>query len=153
MSDLTVVPGAAVELHFTLRLTDGNVIDTTENAEPARMVVGDGQLPEGFERHLLGLRGGEHVRVEIAAAQAFGPRRIENVRRMARSQFGRLDLEEGTIVSFAEPTGTELPGVVQSVEEEAVLVDFNHPLAGRTIDFEAFVVSVKPPVGEAVSGT
>ena len=80
--------------------------------------------------------------IPIAAENAFGERNDANVRRMPRDDFaGVEDLSEGLIVSFAGPGG-ELPGVVQAVYEQTVVVDFNHPLAGRDIVFDVAIISV-----------
>jgi len=130
-------------LHFSLKLTDGSVIDETRGGDPAEFVVGDGNLLPGFERALLGAQAGEQRMVVLPAEHAFGVPNPDNVRRMPRTAFAGMALEPGTIVSFAEPSGSELPGVVRRVEPESVEVDFNHPLAGREILFEATIITVE----------
>lgn len=138
-----VAEGRRVRLHFSLKLADGSVIDETRGGDPAEFVVGDGNLLPGFEAALLGAEAGEQRLVVLPPEHAFGEPNPENIRRMPRSAFAGMTLEPGTIVSFAEPSGSELPGVVKRIGPESVEVDFNHPLAGREILFEATIIAVE----------
>ena len=132
-----------VTLHFSLLLESGEEIDTTRRGQPATFMVGDGSLLPGFERALLGLTAGSDEQLRIPAADAFGEPREENVRLIPRHQFSRgIDLEPGVVVSFAS-TGGELPGVVRSLQGDLVVVDFNHPLAGRDLIFDVTILKVE----------
>ena len=136
-------PGTAVTLHFSLLLDSGEEVDTTRRGHPATFVFGDGTLPSGFERALTGLQAGDDVVLEIAPEDGFGNRVAANVRTLSRSRFAAdIALEAGLVVSFAAPDG-ELPGVVTAVKGDAVVVDFNHPLAGRRLRFDVSVLSVR----------
>ncbi len=139
----TVGPGMRVRLHFTLSLEDGAVIDSTRTREPAEFEVGDGNLLPGFEAALFGLGVGDTKLVVLAPRDAFGERLIGNVRELPASAFADMQVEPGTIVSFAEPSGSELPGVVEAINGDRVRVDFNHPLAGRNIRFEVQILAVE----------
>jgi len=136
-------PGTRVTLHFSLLLDSGEEVDTTRRGGPATFEVGDGSLLEGFERALFGLRAGADAQLELPPAEAFGEHRPDNVQLLSRDRFpADIDLEAGTVVSFAAADG-ELPGVVRRLFEKAVEVDFNHPLAGRTITFDVSIVRVE----------
>lgn len=133
-----------VTLHFALRLADGSQVDSTFDAEPATLEMGDGNLPEGFEKHLLGLSAGDKRTVTVAPEDAFGQVNPANVQRFKKEQFAQTgDLETGMVVSFQDAAGSELPGVISSIEDEQVLVDFNHPLAGKALDFEVEIIAVE----------
>jgi len=141
-STVAIVPGARVTLHFSLSLEGGAEIDSTRPRAPATFVVGDGTLPPGVERKLLGLTAGTEARLEIEPSDAFGEPSAENVRFMPRAQFApSMALEPGLVVSFRAPDG-ELPGVVRALEGDLVVVDFNHPLAGRSLLFEVSILDV-----------
>nr|WP_051091022.1 FKBP-type peptidyl-prolyl cis-trans isomerase [Kushneria aurantia] len=135
-----------VTIHFTLRLEDGSEVDTTRGKRAAEFAFGDGNLPPGFEKPIRGMRAGDTRTVEVAPEHAFGPWNPHNVQRLKRSDFSNQDeLEEGVVMSFADPAGGgELPGVVRAMDEQGVEVDFNHPLAGRTLTFEVEVLEVAP---------
>lgn len=145
-SERRIRSGDRVTLHFSLLLDSGEEIDTTRRGEPATLEIGDGNLLPGFEQALLGMRAGDAAQLRIEAADAFGTHRAENVQLLPRGQFkAELTPEPGLIVSFAGPGG-ELPGVVSRVMDGSVEVDFNHPLAGRTIVFDVSILDVSDPL-------
>ncbi len=155
MSNLIVTddPGvirdqSEVTLHFELRLSDGQVIDSNFAANPATLRIGDGNLPVGFEQYLMGLRAGDRRTFQVEADDAFGEHRADNVHRFSREQFRErvadAELEVGLLVSFAAPND-ELPGTVSQVADDFVLVDFNHPLAGYVILFDVEIIAVAFP--------
>lgn len=139
-----VGPDTRVTLHFSILLETGEEVDSTRRSRPATFTVGDGSLLPGFEQVLFGLSAGADEQIPIAARDGFGEQREENLRFMPIAQFaGDLVPEPGLVVSFAGPGG-ELPGVVRSVEGELVVVDFNHPLAGKNLIFDVSILKVEP---------
>ena len=140
---LKVGPGTRINLHFRLALDDGKEIDSTFDKGPASFVYGDGSLLPGVERKLLGLNAGETGSFEIAPEDAFGQPNPSNIQQFARGEFGLdVPLEPGLVLSFADAKQQELPGVVSKVEGEWVTIDFNHPLAGRTLVFDVEIIAV-----------
>ncbi|WP_104204430.1 FKBP-type peptidyl-prolyl cis-trans isomerase [Billgrantia saliphila] len=144
MSEFRIDEGMEVTLHFTLKLEDGTVVDSTRDKAPATFQVGDGNLPPGFEYPLKGMTDGESGSFEITPEHGFGQHNPQNVQMLSRDDFDEIEPEVGTVMSFADPAGGELPGVITAVGERQVEVDFNHPLAGRTLTFEVEVIDVKP---------
>jgi FKBP-type peptidyl-prolyl cis-trans isomerase SlpA len=140
--------GARVTLHFAILLDSGEEIDTTRRGKPATFVMGDGSLLPGFEEALLGMRAGDDAQIELAPEQAFGQHRRENVQLIRRERFSEVELEPGLIVSFAAADG-ELPGVIRRIFDETVEIDFNHPLAGRSIVFDVSIIAVEDAGNEA----
>lgn len=136
--------GTGVTLHFTLKLEDGTVVDSTRDKSPASFQLGDGNLPPGFEHPLKGLEAGDTGSFEIAPEHAFGQHNPQNIQLLKRDDFENDEPEVGMLMSFADAAGGELPGVIKRIEGEQVEVDFNHPLAGRTLTFEVEVLAVKP---------
>ncbi|WP_062268583.1 FKBP-type peptidyl-prolyl cis-trans isomerase [Endozoicomonas arenosclerae] len=143
MSDVVVGPGKQVTLHFALKLEDGQVVDSNFEGQPASFVVGDGNLPQGFEQVIYGLTAGDQGSYRIPPAGAFGMPNPENIREFARDTFsGDMDLQEGLVVSFADAANSELAGVVTGLTESHVEVDFNHPLAGKELLFEVKILNI-----------
>ncbi|MYA16052.1 MAG: peptidylprolyl isomerase [Gammaproteobacteria bacterium] len=144
--DLAVGPGTRVTPHFSIHLATGEEIDTTRRGKPAVFAVGDGKLPEGSERALVGLRPGDDERIPIAPADGFGLRKKANIRTLPKDNFPNAsDLVPGMMIAFAA-TGSEsgeLPGVVTSASSDTVMVDFNHPLAGRDLVFHVTILKVE----------
>lgn len=144
MSAMTITHGSKVTLHFALKLDNGQVVDSTfEQPTPATFVLGDGNLLPGFEQFLLGLSAGAHETFTVTPEYAFGQPNPQNTQEMKRSQFPvDMPVAPGLMVSFADAQGAELPGVISHVEGDWVTVDFNHPLAGKTLQFEVHIIEV-----------
>ncbi|MCS3469913.1 FKBP-type peptidyl-prolyl cis-trans isomerase SlpA [Pseudomonas sp. JUb42] len=132
-----------VTLHFALRLENGDTVDSTFDKAPATFKVGDGSLLPGFEAALFGFKAGDKRTLEVLAENAFGQPNPQNVQIMPRSQFQGMELSEGLLVIFNDAANTELPGVVKAFDEAQVTIDFNHPLAGKTLTFEVEIFEVK----------
>lgn len=144
MSNPDIGPGTTVTLHFRLSLEDGVVIDSTFEKAPAEFTVGDGKLLPGFERKLMGMRVGEKQAFTVLPEDGFGQPNPNNVQSFRPDVFSEdMELAEGLVVSFADATRAELPGVVKSISADEVIVDFNHPLAGRNILFEVEILAVE----------
>ncbi len=145
-----VAAGSKVSLNFSLSLSDGTLVDSNFDKPPASFVVGDGSLLPGFEETLFGKGAGDEVDVVLPEEQSFGALNPENVQVLPRRKFARLlanstdPVVAGTVLSFADAGGFEIPGVVKSIDEDTLVMDFNHPLAGREIRFQAKIVSVIP---------
>lgn len=137
--------GATVTLHVSLTLEDGRIAESTFGGEPHTFTVGDGSLLPGLELALYGLRPGDTQRLVLHPAQAYGLRDPAKRQQMPRAAFAPdLDLEPGVIIGFTGSAGEELPGTILAVAENAVDVDFNHPLAGHAITFEVEIIDVIP---------
>lgn len=143
MTDIRINHDTEVTLHFTLKLPNGDVIDTTTDKTPATFKVGDGSLLPGFEQSLFGLKAGDQRSFDIEPERGFGPGNPQNMQTVPRDQFNEMDLEPGLLVIFRDAAGGELPGVVKTIHDITVEVDFNHPLAGKVITFDVEIIDVK----------
>ncbi|BBP79446.1 peptidylprolyl isomerase [Pseudomonas gingeri NCPPB 3146 = LMG 5327] len=132
-----------VTLHFALHLENGDTVDSTFDKTPATFKVGDGSLLPGFEAALFGFKAGDKRSLTIPAENAFGQPNPQNVQIIPRSQFQGMELSEGLLVIFNDAANTELPGVVKAFDDVEVTVDFNHPLAGKTLTFDVEIFEVK----------
>lgn len=144
MSPLSIGPATRVSLHFSLRLENGDIVDSNFDGDPASFTVGDGSLLPGFERRLFGLHSGEQAEYRIPPEDAFGQPNPANVQHFARSQFAGTELAEGLVISFADAQQAELPGIVRAFDDDEVTIDFNHPLAGLPLLFSVQIVDVQP---------
>ncbi|MFT6656401.1 MAG: FKBP-type peptidyl-prolyl cis-trans isomerase SlpA [Marinomonas primoryensis] len=140
-----VKKSSRVTLHFELSLEDGQIVDSNFAQIPAGFVFGDGSLLPDFELALLGMSVGQEASYVMSPEKAFGAHNTNNLQRMPRSQF-TMDLEEGMVVSFADMKKNELPGVIADIGEKEVVVDFNHPLAGRSLTFRVQIVAIEEAV-------
>lgn len=145
MSDDVITGESEVLMHFDLKLEDGSAADSTRvNNKPAKLVMGDGSLTDNFERCLLGLKEGDKKSFTLAPEDAFGMPNPDNIYHLERSRFELEEgVQEGMIIGFSQPDGSELPGIIRSVAGDSVTVDFNHPLAGQTVIFDVEILAVR----------
>lgn len=142
--ELRIGPDKEVTLHFALKLENGDVVDSTFDKQPATFKVGDGSLLPGFEAALYGFKAGDKRSLQVAPENAFGQPNPQNVQVMPRSQFEGMELSEGLLIIFNDAANAELPGVVKAFDEQQVTIDFNHPLAGKTLSFDVEIIEVRP---------
>lgn len=143
MTDVRIGPNKEVTLHFALKLENGDVVDSTFDKQPATFKVGDGNLLPGFESALFGFKAGDKRTVQVLPEQGFGQPNPQNVQIMPRSQFQGMELSDGLLVIFNDAANAEQPGVVKAFDDSQVTIDFNHPLAGKTLSFEVEIIAVK----------
>lgn len=143
MTDLRIGPDKEVTLHFALKLENGDVVDSTFDKQPATFKVGDGNLLPGFEAALYGFKAGDKRSLQIEPENAFGQPNPQNVQVMPRGQFNDMELSEGLLIIFNDAANTELPGIVKAFDEQQVTIDFNHPLAGKTLSFDVEIIEVR----------
>ncbi|MEH6464584.1 MAG: FKBP-type peptidyl-prolyl cis-trans isomerase [Shewanella psychromarinicola] len=144
MTDLTKQDSRSLLCHMNIVLEDGSTAESTKSSgKPSRLNIGDGSLSPAFEDQLKDLNEGDKHQFTLVAKDAFGESNPDAVHYMDRSRFpADMELEEGVIVSFGGPGGSEIPGIIRDTAGDSITVDLNHPLAGRTITFELEVVSV-----------
>jgi len=143
-----VEPGSFLTLHYRLSDPDGAAFVDTFVAQPATLSLGTGELAPAMEARLLGLEEGSRASFELGPGEAFGERNPELLQRVSRSllaEHGDADAEYrvGDVVRFPTPDGqASFAGVVREVEGDALVFDFNHPLAGRPVTFEVQLIGI-----------
>ena len=150
-----VHPGSFLTLHYRLAGPGGDIINTFKD-KPATLTLGTGELSPAVEQRLLGLEEGTCATFEIPPGEAFGDRNPEMLQWVARkllNQMGDPDekYQVGDVVQFPTPDGmSSYAGSVRQVgkdddgdgKSDAVLFDFNHPLAGQPVTFEVHLIGV-----------
>ncbi|MFT5169614.1 MAG: FKBP-type peptidyl-prolyl cis-trans isomerase 2 [Lysobacterales bacterium] len=135
--------GSEVAFDYTLTV-DGNVVETTEGKKPVDYTQGEGSIIPGLEKELLGMKKGQSKTVTVEPADGYGEINPAAVKDMPISTFPENFVPKlGMVLEFTTPEGAKVPGIVAEIKEEAVLVSFNHPLAGKTLQFDVKVVTVK----------
>ena len=143
-----VQPGSFLTLHYRLAGPDGADVINTFRDKPATLSLGTGELAPAMEACLMGLPEGTRRSFVLAAGEAFGQRNPDLLQRVRRSLLVELGdpLEEyrvGDVVQFPTPDGGgSYAGVVREVEEDVLVFDFNHPLAGHPVTFEVQLIGV-----------
>ncbi|MFO7719152.1 MAG: peptidylprolyl isomerase [Gillisia sp.] len=133
-----------VKVHYTGKLADGQVFDTSEGKEPIEFTLGQGQLIPGFEKGLLDMKINEKKTINIPKEEAYGEPRAELVQEVEKSQLPEeIKPEVGMGLVSKTPDGQEMNLVVSEIKEDTIVVDGNHPLAGKDLIFDLEVVEIK----------
>lgn len=139
----TAKSGDTVRVHYTGRLDDGTVFDSSREREPLEFTVGSGQVITGFERAVEGMEIGEARETRIEADDAYGERRDDLVLDLPKEQVPEdMEIAPGMRLELRQPDGQAVPVTVADVGDESVTLDANHPLAGQPLTFELELVEI-----------
>jgi peptidylprolyl isomerase len=135
--------GDTVKVHYTGKLQDGNVFDSSENREPLQFTLGAGNMIPGFEQAVQGMNIGDKKTAEIPSEQAYGEKREDMIISVPRENVpGDIEPEVGQQLAIQQQGGQQVPVTVTEVSEEKVVLDANHPLAGKDLVFEIELVEI-----------
>lgn len=140
---MRALKGSMVKVHFTGRLEDGTVFDTSEGSEPLHFTIGAGDMMPGFEAGITGMAVGETKTFTVSPEQAFGPRDEELCLRILKIEFPeQITPLAGQQFQIKHPSGNLITLTVLEVDDEGVTLDANHPLAGRELTFDVTIVQI-----------
>ena len=135
--------GDKVKIHYTGKLNDGSVFDSSEGREPLEFTVGGSMVVPGFENGVMGMKKGENKTITISPEEAYGERREDQVNVVERSQLPQdMEPEAGMALQATGQDGSVIPVVITEVTEKTVTVDANHPLAGKELIFDLELVEI-----------
>ena len=135
--------GSRVKVHYTGRLDDGTVFDSSEGREPLAFTIGLGQMIPGFEQGVIGMDVGDSREIHVPAEQAYGDYRPEGVLEVARAEISLdLELEVGMRLQATQEDGRRVDMQIIAIDNDTVTLDANHPLAGKDLTFDIQVVEV-----------
>ncbi|HID72290.1 MAG TPA: peptidylprolyl isomerase [Thermoplasmata archaeon] len=135
--------GDTVRVHYTGKLEDGSVFDTSRGGEPLEFTIGAGQIIPGFEKAIIGMEPGNSKTIKIPSEEAYGPRREDMMVVVEKSQFPE-DIKPvvGQELQIRQGDGLAIPVTVVEVTESKVTLDANHPLAGKDLTFDIELIEI-----------
>ena len=137
--------GDTVKVHYTARLDDGRVFDSSKERDPLQLTIGEGKPFPGFDEALTEMEPGEERTVTVPADRGFGPHRPELVLAVDRTKFpNHIQPQVGQQLQVRHEEGEVSVVTVADVSDEQVTLDANHPLAGRDLTLELQLVEVGP---------
>ena len=140
-----VQPGSEVSFDYTLKDETGQVVDTSKGKAPMNYVHGKGQIIPGLERELAGMAVGGEKKVTVKPEDAYGPVDPAAFREVPKEQVPAEALKVGTMLLAQGPGGQGMPVRVHEIKDKTVVMDFNHPLAGKTLSFDVRITDIKDP--------
>ncbi|QSE96930.1 FKBP-type peptidyl-prolyl cis-trans isomerase [Fulvivirga lutea] len=135
--------GDKVKVHYTGKLNDGSVFDSSVEREPLEFELGAGMMIAGFDKAVHGMKIGDKKTAEIPSKEAYGERNDDMIVSVPKAQLPPdLSPSVGQQLSMQQPSGQAIPVVVTSIDEENIEIDANHPLAGKDLTFEIELVEI-----------
>jgi FKBP-type peptidyl-prolyl cis-trans isomerase SlyD len=141
---MPITQNQVVTINFILKDEDGEIIDSTQGNQPFTYISGNQQILPKLEESISSMLIGGKKNVKLAAADAYGEYKQEAVQSVNRSEFPpEVELQEGMNFMAQTPDGRQVPLTIAGVEGENVTVDFNHPLAGKALEFDVELLDVR----------
>jgi len=132
-----------VKLNYKGTLEDGSVFDTSEGREPLEFVFGLGMIIPGLEEGIKGLKTGDKKSIKVSSDKAYGPKQPEAMQEVPKDQLPKdAELKVGMQLAAQGPQGV-IPVTISEIKDTTIVVDFNHPLAGKDLTFDVEIVEVK----------
>ena len=137
----TVSNGKVISLEYTVKLEDGQVVDTNVGSDPLKYTQGANQIIRGVESAVEGMEVGQAKQAVVPPVEGYGDADPNAFAEVPKEKLPR-EIEVGTQLHGKDATGREIRPVVSAIKDETVLLDFNHPLAGKTLYFDLKVVNI-----------
>ncbi len=141
--DTAVSAGRQVSIEYTLTLEDKSIIDSNVGAEPLTFVQGSHNIIPGLENALNGMKIGNSKHGSIKPEDAYGPVNKDAVSEIKKDQIPQDSLKVGAVLQGQNPDGQAIIARVVEIKEDTVLLDYNHPLAGKTLFFDVKILDVQ----------
>jgi FKBP-type peptidyl-prolyl cis-trans isomerase SlyD len=146
---MKIAKGNVVGIDYSLHLGDGQVVDASDPGEPLTYLHGEGQIVPGLESALDGLDVGESKKVVVQPAEGYGELDPEGIQEVPRGAFPPgFEPQVGMELTAEGPDGDPVPFTIRAVKPDALTIDLNHPLAGKTLHFDVTVREVRPATDE-----
>ncbi|HZH13622.1 MAG TPA: peptidylprolyl isomerase [Archangium sp.] len=146
---MKVSKDSVVSLEYRLHLGDGQVVDESEPGQPLAYMHGRGQIVPGLEGQLEGMAAGESKKVVVSPAQGYGEHDPRGLQEVPREMFPpNANLQAGVTISAQTADGDVIPITIRELKGDKVVVDLNHPMAGKTLHFDITVREVRAATDE-----
>jgi FKBP-type peptidyl-prolyl cis-trans isomerase SlyD len=146
--DKMIKNGSVVSFEYTISDENGKFIESNRGKEPVTYTHGQQQIIPGLEKKLSGMKINEEKNVRLPPEEAFGPVDAKGFQEVPKDNFPAEDLKVGTTVQVRGRQGEDLDLRVHEIKEESVVLDLNHPLAGKTLNFGVKVLDIQPGESE-----
>jgi FKBP-type peptidyl-prolyl cis-trans isomerase SlyD len=144
--DKVVKDGTVVSLQYSLSGEDGKLIESNKGKDPLKYTHGSKQIVPGLEKELAGMKVGGEKRVKVKPEDAYGAVSSKAFQEVPKEQIPANGLKVGAILAAKGPQGQEIPVRIHQIKEKTVVLDLNHPMAGKTLLFDVKILDIQPSV-------
>ena len=139
-----IAQGKTVKFDYTLTV-DGQVVDTSVGKQPLEYIQGQQMLIPGLERQMEGMKAGDAKIIEVASAEGYGAPDPQAIVEVPKSKLTASDIEpqKGMMLQMRADDGRVMPGMIEEIKRDSLVVNFNHPLAGKDLTFDIKVIDVQ----------
>ena len=137
--------GSQVALEYTLSDEAGTVIESNKGKQPMSYIHGKSQIIPGLEKELSGMKVGEEKKIQVKPEDGYGPVNPDAFQEVPKDKLPPEALKVGTMLMAQGPQGQGIPVRVHEVKDTTVIMDFNHPMAGKTLSFDVKISEIKTP--------
>lgn len=139
-----------VGMDYSLKV-DGEIVDSSEGSEPIEFIQGHGNIIPGLEKELYGLKIGESKKVLVKASEGYGEYDPDAILTVDKQNFpDEIPLEIGIEVAITNDDGNEMIAVIEEIGENTITLNGNHPLAGKDLEFDVRIASLREPTAEEI---
>ena len=137
--------GSQVSLEYTLSDEAGTVIESNKGKQPMSYIHGKSQIIPGLEKELSGMKVGEEKKIQVKPEDGYGPVNPDAFQEVPKDKLPPEALKVGTMLMAQGPRGQGIPVRVHEIKDTTVIMDFNHPMAGKTLSFDVKIYEIKTP--------
>ncbi len=141
-----VKDGSVVSLQYSLSEENGSLVESNKGKDPLKYTHGSKQIVPGLEKELTGMKVGGEKRVKVKPEDAYGLVNSKAFQEVPREQIPANGLKVGATLAAKGPHGQEIPVRVHEIKEKTVVLDLNHPMAGKTLLFDIKILNIQPSV-------
>jgi FKBP-type peptidyl-prolyl cis-trans isomerase 2 len=138
---MAIKKGDKIKVHYTGKLDDGTVFDSSQGKEPLEFEAGSGKVIKGFDEAVIGMNIGEEKEIKLKPEDAYGEPNPELLKKIARDKLPKEpEPQVGMMLALKSPDGQQIPARISEVTDKDVTIDLNHPLAGKNLNFNIKVL-------------
>jgi FKBP-type peptidyl-prolyl cis-trans isomerase 2 len=143
---MMIKKGDTIKVDYTGTFDDGTVFDSSQShGQPLEFKVGSGQLIAGFDNAVIGMKKDQEKQIKLQPAEAYGEHNPKMIQKVPKEHFPKEQApKKGMMLAVGFPDGRKLPALITDVTEKEITLDFNHPMAGKVLNFRIKVVDIKP---------
>ncbi|MFH2028790.1 MAG: peptidylprolyl isomerase [Nanoarchaeota archaeon] len=138
---MAIKKGDKIKVHYTGKLDDGTVFDSSDGRDPLEFEVGSGQIIKGFDEAVIGMEKDQEKEIKLPSDQAYGQVNPDLLKKIPKDKLPKdQEPKPGMVLGIQTPDGQQIPAKITEVDDKDITIDLNHPLAGKNLNFNIKIV-------------